>query len=201
MTTNRAQQQSIRTSGERLIGLILSDPEMVELISSQAIAAKVAAGDLVPGDQLRLGQFELVPVGTVACLEAAIDAALAALDAASPDEAMRVLEATIPDSAAAGQPGEPSPPEDVATEDVATEEVATEEAPRRRPTAGTEGNDEPAAAATGRPPGMPLANYNYDCVSCEAIVDGTRAQLAWTRFRVILCSNCMSTWNTTSPTP
>lgn len=191
MTTPRSQQQAIRTSGERLIEFILGDSDIVDLVSSRAITTKITSGELVSGDQLRLGQFELVPVGTVANLEAAIDAALAALDAGSPDEAMRALEATIP-----------APPDDGEADDNASDGSAANDGPddavpamtppRRRVDPGQDNNP---AETDGRPQGMPVMDCKYDCVACQAVVDGTRAQLAWTRFRVILCGDCMTHWD------
>ena len=164
---------AVRGAAERLLVDLAADEKFVAHVAKAEIDRRVAAGELVPIGRLQLGGgLELTPMGRVAALEGAVSSALALLDADLPNMADAVRAVLAP-ALPSGQPvvppitGSPEPAE-----------VLVEE--------------EPVAARPpddGRPPGMLAPGESTTCEwdMCTAVIDADQANLAFTRFRKMLC--------------
>lgn len=218
MATDRMSRLTAkRQAGERLLAAIQADEDLVDLLTRDTIEAKVEAGELLRGDALRVGKFEMVPVGEMDKLKDAIDSALSELERGQVRAAMDILEDTIPeddtvDAEVIDADPEPDgdgqvlalgPGDDAGGE--ADPEPAKPRARRRHTPAPPEADEDEATDDPRRPIGLPRADRTYECegvdledVACGAIIQGTQAQFSFTRFRRKLCASCAVSYNVAS---
>lgn len=184
---------AVREAAERLIGFISNDDVLANHVAEGLIDSRVAAGKLIPVEKLQLGPgLTLAPAGRIPELEAAVAAAIQALDGDKPrvDEALVALhkvtapELPEPEGAVAA---DPDAAETEVDDPLIEAEAPKREIPVRR---GPKPADVPVEPS-GRPVGMPDSAVEHPCDECGQSVEGKHASLTWTRFRRVLCVDCL----------
>lgn len=202
MAKDREAERQIRKVADRVLSLVVNSPELVAMITEREIARRISTGELVRADSLGNTQFEMIPAGRVGELNGAVDTALRHLDNGEVNEAMAVLEATIPDEEielpGVGEQiremglGEEEPDDD-APEEAEEPEAAPVEPARRRAAPDEVVDEEEGDPA--RPLGMPDLGKKYDCQGCEAPITGEQAQRSTITCRAALCRDCVPRWD------
>lgn len=197
MAQRRPLPPAAREAAERLITALVDDEAFASFAAEAKIAADVAAGLLVPAEKLSIGGgLVLAPAGRIAELERAVQGAIAALslDTPSVDDALLALHMATPAS-------EPEPTADTEpagdTKEAAPDEAPDEPEPEEKHDKRLGGKRGPKAVElevekTGRPVGQPDPTVDHPCADCDVMVPGKQASLVWSRFRRVLCEDCVA---------
>ena len=192
---------------------LAADPGLVELFAHAYVEAAIAAGDLVRGEDLRAGAYEMQPIGRVMALELAIDDALDALSKGDHHGVRDALESTlgpeptedvdgdVVDAVIVGEDDPVDPAQPALGPGVGVDEGDVDPPPakpRRRHRPAREPEEGAEADERGRPTGMPELDREYECTGvdrdghvCGALLTGKAAQMSFSRFRVVLCPGCL----------
>lgn len=214
MARDRQAERAIRVVGDRILSLVINEPELVRMITEREITKRIAASELVRTEDLRAGEFEFTPKGRLKQANDAIDEALKALDAGDPERAMTILEATIPpeevlqsDPAAhlhamaqddeddPGPESEPGPEPEADDEPAGEDDRGGEEERVRRAHIDPEAEVEEEDLHPARPVELPRSDRKYDCKGCERPITGDQAQLSYISVRTELCRECLPNWD------